>query len=45
MKNEKTETKNKIDKNKLFTRIMAGILAGLMLIGILFATIMGFLQH
>ena len=32
---EKTEHKPKLDKSKLFTRIMAGALAGLMLLGIL----------
>ena len=30
---EKTENKPKMDKRKLFTRIMAGFLAGIMVLG------------
>ena len=38
MKEVKTE-KRKIDKSKLFTRILAGIMAGLMLLGMSFTLI------
>ncbi len=34
MKNNKTETKRKIDMQKLLVRIMASILAALMILGI-----------
>ena len=33
------KTKKKIDKSKLFTRILAGIMAGLMLLGMSFTLI------
>lgn len=38
MKEKKTE-KRRIDKSKLFSRILAGIMAGLMLLGICFTLI------
>lgn len=38
MKDKKTE-KRKIDKSKLFTRILAGIMAGLMILGMCFTLI------
>ena len=38
MKDKKTE-KRKIDKSKLFTRILAGVMAGLMLLGMSFTLI------